>query len=182
MFSSLIDHAKLRVSSATTRLVGRVVVGVLFLIAAGFGVAAIQIALIDAFGAIMACIIMAAAFVLLALLVAVIVVLQQRHQDAMLRHTAQQSAKDPGAYLVGAAQKKSTTPLTQTAMPSTATPRWIPPPSTTQHPRRSAVRGERGNATTQNATGRGANRYNARGRQKNRPTSTRYTGQKHPSA
>ena len=92
MFSSLIDHAKLRVSSATTRVVGRIIVGVLFLIAAGFGVAAIQIALVDAFGAIMACIIMAAAFVLLALVVAVVVVLQQRHQDAMLRHTAQQSA------------------------------------------------------------------------------------------
>jgi hypothetical protein len=92
MFNSLIDHAKLRVSSATTKLVGRIIVGVLFLIAAGFGVAAIQIALIESVGAIMACIIMAAAFVLLALLVAVVVVLQQRHQDSRLRHTAQQSA------------------------------------------------------------------------------------------
>jgi hypothetical protein len=109
---------------------------------------------------------------------------QKQHNQSphTTTHTAQQSAKDPGAYLVGAAQKKSTTPPTQTALPSTATPRWTPPPSTIQHPKRSAGRGERGNATTQNATGRGANRYNARGRQKNRPTSTRYTGQRHSSA
>jgi hypothetical protein len=109
---------------------------------------------------------------------------QKQHNQSphTTTHTAQQSAKDPGAYLVGAAQKKSTTPPTQTALPSTATPRWTPPPSTIQHPKRSAGRGERGNATTQNATGRGANRYNARGHQKNRPTSTRYTGQRHSSA
>ena len=107
---------------------------------------------------------------------------KQHHQSAhTTTTTAQQSAKDTGAYLVGAAQKKSTTP-TQPVLPPTAKPRWTPPPSTVQHPKRSAGRGEHNNATTQNATGRGTNRYNARGRQKNRPTSTRYTAQRHPSA
>lgn len=92
MLSSLVDHAKLRVTSTATRLGGRAVVGVLILVAAGFGVAAIQIALAQAVGPIWACVIMAAAFVALAVIVAIVVVTQQRRQEAMLRQTSQQSA------------------------------------------------------------------------------------------
>jgi hypothetical protein len=92
MLSSLVDHAKPRVSSTATRLVGRVVVGVLVLIAAAFAIAAIQIALAQAVGPIWACVIMAAAFVALAVIAAIVIVIQQRRQEAMLRQTSQQSA------------------------------------------------------------------------------------------
>jgi membrane protein YdbS with pleckstrin-like domain len=92
MLNNLVDHAKLRISTTATRLGGQLVVGVLFLIAAGFGVAAIYVALAQSLGAVWACVIMAAAFVVLALIVAVLVVLQQRHQEAAMKRTSQQSA------------------------------------------------------------------------------------------
>jgi hypothetical protein len=80
------------VSSTATRLAGRVVVGVLFVIAAGFGVAAAQIALAQAIGPVWACIVMAVAFIALALILAMVFVLQQRHQETLLKQSAQQSA------------------------------------------------------------------------------------------
>lgn len=92
MLSSLVDHAKLRVSSTATRLIGRVAVGVLVLIAVAFAVAAILIALAHAVGPVWACVIMAAAFVALAVIAAIVIVAQQRRQEAMLRQTSQQSA------------------------------------------------------------------------------------------
>ncbi len=90
------------------------------------------------------------------------------------------SAKDLGATMEGATAKKSSTTAQSTTQTPTK-PRWTPPP-TALHPKRPSGRGGRGNATPQNDTGRGGNRYAARARPKHRPTQTRYNAPKHPSA
>jgi len=110
--------------------------------------------------------------------------LQQRQQHQATpapTTTTQPSAKDKGATVMGATSKKSTT-TAQTPTPPTAKPRWTPPPPTAQTATWPAGRGEHGNATPQKPTGRGNNRYAARGRPRHRPTQTRYSGPWHPSA
>lgn len=92
MFNSLVENAKLKVSSAATRAVGRVVVGILLLVAIGFAIAAGQIALAQAVGALWACLIMAGLFVVLAIIAAIVIVMQQREQQAKIKQTSQQSA------------------------------------------------------------------------------------------
>lgn len=66
MFRQLVDQAKLSVSNATTKIMGRAGVGVAALVAIIFAIAALTAWLIQIFGAPAAYLIMAAAFTLIA--------------------------------------------------------------------------------------------------------------------
>lgn len=66
MFSAMMARIKRAISSALGSLLGRVAIGFLFLMGAGFGLAALTLALIDQFGAQLAYWILAGGFLIIA--------------------------------------------------------------------------------------------------------------------
>jgi tagatose-1,6-bisphosphate aldolase non-catalytic subunit AgaZ/GatZ len=85
MLNSLVEHVKLSAGAVVTKTVGQVVVGVMFVIAAAFAVAAVAVWLIQNLGAIAAYAILAAVFALLGVVVAAFISVQRRHQERLLR-------------------------------------------------------------------------------------------------
>lgn len=96
MISSLVDHAKLKLETTLTTVIGRVAVAVPILIALGFGTAAAYIYLENQFGALEASIWMAAGFLVLSCIIAIIVLIIQRNHRAAMRRTAQNTAMTAG--------------------------------------------------------------------------------------
>ena len=82
MFASLIDYARLSAGSVTTRLVGGLAVAIPLLLAFGFGLAAIYIALANAYDALTAAIVLAVAFVIIALIAAGVMAAWRKRQEA----------------------------------------------------------------------------------------------------
>lgn len=85
MFRSFIDHTKMTVSATVAKYVGRIVVAVLFLVAAGFAVGAIGVRLSEAYGPMTACALLAGAFALLTVIAWLFTLANERHQQALLR-------------------------------------------------------------------------------------------------
>lgn len=81
MFSALSDYVKLSIASVTTRLTGMAVIAVMLLVAAAFGIAAIYIAISNAYSELTAAIVLAIAFAVLGLIVAGIMAAQRKRQE-----------------------------------------------------------------------------------------------------
>jgi uncharacterized membrane protein YidH (DUF202 family) len=81
MFGSLIDYAKLSANSVTTRLVAGLAIAAPLLFAFGFGLAAIFIALANAYGDLAATIILTIAFVIIAIIAAIVMAALRRRQE-----------------------------------------------------------------------------------------------------
>ena len=83
MFGSLIEYARLSASSVTNRLVASLAIAVPCIIAFGFGVAAIYIALANRYSELTAAISLTVAFAVIALLVAGGLAMWQKRQEHM---------------------------------------------------------------------------------------------------
>lgn len=81
MFGSLIDYARLSASSVTNRLIASLAITLPCIIAFGFGVAAIYIALANRYSELTAAIALAIAFAVIALLVAGAMAIWQKRQE-----------------------------------------------------------------------------------------------------
>ena len=68
MFKSIVAQAKRAVTDTAERLLGRAVVGLLLVVAGGFATAALMIKLTEAWGAVIACLVVAGMFALIALI------------------------------------------------------------------------------------------------------------------
>ncbi len=84
MLRSMLDYAKLSVSTLAGRVVGGAIVVVPFIIAALFGLAAIYMALRNSYGDVMAAVILTVAFAVIGLVAAIIVVARIRQQERHL--------------------------------------------------------------------------------------------------
>jgi hypothetical protein len=82
MIGSLIDYVKLSASSVTMRLAGMVAIAVPFLIAASFGLAAIYIAIANAYNELTAAVSLAIAFAIIGLIMIGVMVAVRRRQEA----------------------------------------------------------------------------------------------------
>lgn len=87
MFQSFIQQAKLATTAVVSRYTGRALVAFLFLVAAGFGLAAIAIMLAEAFGVLTAMAALAGAFALIGVVAYLFVLANDRHHEAMVRHS-----------------------------------------------------------------------------------------------
>jgi len=85
MLNSFVDSVKLSANLAVTRVAGRAVIGIALVIAAGFGIAAVMVWLVQVLGPIWAPAIMAVAFLLVAVIAAAVIAVQERRKEAMLR-------------------------------------------------------------------------------------------------
>lgn len=83
MISALTDYVKLSAASVTNRFIGIAAIAAPLIIAAGFALAAIYIAISNAYNPLTAAIFLSIAFTVLALIVAVIVAIQRRRQKAL---------------------------------------------------------------------------------------------------
>lgn len=95
MLRSMIDYAKLSVSTTASRAMGGAILAVPFTIAAIFALAAIYMALRNSYGDITAAVILAVAFTLIGGVAAVIVASWIRHEERLLEESkaeAEQSA------------------------------------------------------------------------------------------
>lgn len=95
MLRSMLDYAKLSVSTLAGRIVGGAIIVVPFMIAASFALAAIYMALRNSYGDVMAAVMLAVAFAVIGLVAAIIVVARIRQQERHLeelRADARQSA------------------------------------------------------------------------------------------
>jgi hypothetical protein len=111
MFGSLADYVKLSANSVTMRFVAGLAIIAPLLFAFGFGLAAIYIALANAYDALTATIILAVAFVIIAIITAIVMAALRRRQEvrkeealARVRNSAAVSAlmvANP-AFLLGA--------------------------------------------------------------------------------
>lgn len=81
IFSSLYDAAKSSASAVIVKTVGGIVIAIPFLIAAGFGIGAIYIALANAYDSLTAAIILAVAFVVIGLIMIVVVNLWTKREQ-----------------------------------------------------------------------------------------------------
>jgi phage-related minor tail protein len=81
MFGSLLEYARLSASSVTNRLVASLAIAVPCIIAFGFGVAAIYIALANRYSELTAAISLTVAFAIIALLIAGGMAMWQRRQE-----------------------------------------------------------------------------------------------------
>lgn len=96
MISSLVDQAKLQVETKLTAIIGKIIVAIPLLIAAGFATSAGYIYLENQFGALEASVLMAGAFLALAVVVSVAVLIMQRNHRTQMRRAAQNTAMTAG--------------------------------------------------------------------------------------
>jgi hypothetical protein len=97
MFSALTDYVKLSAASVTTRITGMVAIAVPFMIAAGFGIAAIYIAISNSYSELTAAIVLAIAFIVIGLIVAGIIAAQRRRQEALKEEALMHARRSFGA-------------------------------------------------------------------------------------
>jgi hypothetical protein len=97
MFSALADYVKLSAASVTTRLTGMVAIALPFMIAATFGLAAIYIAISNAYGDLTAAIVLTIAFVVLGLIMAGVVAAQRRRQETLKEEALMHARRSFGA-------------------------------------------------------------------------------------
>lgn len=81
LFSSLYDAAKLSASSVVIKIAGAVAVAIPFIIAAGFGIGAIYIALANSYSSLTAAIILAVVFVMIGLITLLAVSLWTKREE-----------------------------------------------------------------------------------------------------
>jgi hypothetical protein len=103
MFSALTDYVKLSAASVTTRLVGMVAIAVPFLIAAGFGTAAIYIAISNAYTPLRAAIALTIGFAVIGVIVAGIITAQRSRQEALKEEALMHAKRSLGASALMAA-------------------------------------------------------------------------------
>ncbi len=87
MFRSFIDHTQMTVSAMVSKYIGRIIVVALFTIAAGFGLAAIAVKLIEAFGPMAAYALLAGVFAVIGVVATLMVAVNERHQQTLLQRT-----------------------------------------------------------------------------------------------
>lgn len=87
MLHSLVEHVKLNASAAISKVVGRIIIAVAFVIAAGFAVAAIAVWLAQSVGAIAAYAILAVAFAVIGIMAGAFFAIQARNQQRALRQS-----------------------------------------------------------------------------------------------
>jgi DMSO reductase anchor subunit len=95
MLRSIVEYAKLSVSTVTSRVVGGAIIVVPFIVAALFGLAAIYMALRNSYGDVTAAVILAVAFAVVGVIAALVVMAWIKNQDRQLeerRAEAGQSA------------------------------------------------------------------------------------------
>jgi hypothetical protein len=103
MFSALTDYVKLSAASVTNRLIGIVAIAVPFMIAATFCIAAIYIAISNAYTPLRAAIALAIAFAIIGLIVAGIIAVQRRRQEALKEEALMHARRSFGASALMAA-------------------------------------------------------------------------------
>ncbi len=81
MFKSLLGHAKQALADTAERVLGRVAVAILLLVAGGFATAALMIKLVELWGAAAACLAVAALFGLVALVTAAVISVGEQRQE-----------------------------------------------------------------------------------------------------
>ena len=103
MFSALTDYVKLSAASVTTRFTGTVAIVVPFMIAAAFGIAAIYIAISNAYTELTAAIVLTIAFIVLGLIIAGVVAAQRARQEALKEEALMHARRSLGASALMAA-------------------------------------------------------------------------------
>lgn len=103
MFRPFLEQARSVVSAAVSKYQGRALVAALAVVAACFAVAAAAILLSNAFGPVIACLILAAAFALGALIAASWTGASERRQEEAIRVIAEDKAPVISAALAAAA-------------------------------------------------------------------------------
>ena len=103
MFSALADYVKLSAASVTTRLTGMAAIGVTFMIAAAFGVAAIYIAISNAYSELTAAIVLTIAFTVLGLIVVGLIAAQRKRQETQKHEALMHARRSFGASALMAA-------------------------------------------------------------------------------
>jgi len=103
MFSALTDYVKLSAASVTTRLTGTVAIAVPFMIAAAFGIAAIYIAISNAYSELTAAIVLTIAFAVFGIIIAGVIAAQRRRQEALKEEALMHAKRSLGASALMAA-------------------------------------------------------------------------------
>jgi hypothetical protein len=103
MFSSLIDYARLSASSVTNRLIASLAIAVPVLLAFGFGVAAVYIALANRYDELTAAITLTVAFVIIALVIAGAMAVWQKRQERLRQEALAQARNSVAASALLAA-------------------------------------------------------------------------------
>jgi hypothetical protein len=103
MIGSLIDYVKLSAASVTTRLTGTLAIAVPFLIAACFGIAAIYIAIGNAYDELTAAIALTIVFALIGVILAVVIAAQRRRQEHLKEQALLQARRSVAASALMAA-------------------------------------------------------------------------------
>jgi hypothetical protein len=83
MFSALTDYVKLSAASVANRFVGMALIAIPFMLAAGFGLAAIHIAISNVYTPLTSAIFLTIAFSVIGLIVAAVVAIRRRRQQAL---------------------------------------------------------------------------------------------------
>jgi len=92
MFGSIVRLAQAEVENSIGHIVDKIIVVVPFLIALGFGAAAVSIRVVELYGAVSGLLLMAAAFVILGALIAVFTSYRRSRRPATLKSVAHGSA------------------------------------------------------------------------------------------
>lgn len=103
MISALTDYVKLSAASVTTRFTGIVAIAVPFMIAAAFGIAAIYIAISNAYTELTAAIVLTIAFIVLGLIIAGVTAAQRRRQEMLKEEALTHARRSFGASALMAA-------------------------------------------------------------------------------
>jgi len=109
MFRALINDAKAAATSVVVKYLARASVAVPFVIAAGFAIAAITHMLIERFGAVVGCWLLAAGFTLIGLVATLLVKVKERGEEVAEKQA--QAADTAGVANAAAAQALMQAPL-----------------------------------------------------------------------
>ena len=121
MFKSIVAQAKRAVTDTAERLLGRAVVGLLLVVAAGFATAALMIKLTEAWGAVIACLVVAGMFALIALIAAAVISASEQHAAAEPQSAAEVEAEAQGDDIAGTITSLvASDPLTMVSAAGTA--------------------------------------------------------------
>jgi len=101
MFGSLVRLAQAEVENTIGNAVDKVIVAVPFVVAIGFGAAALCLRLIDLYGAVSALLLMGAVFVILGAICAVVVSIKRSRRPAVAAKTSSLSSADEQATAGG---------------------------------------------------------------------------------